>query len=85
MRDGDRGILESQAFRMIARRHRADGLHLIAKIDGDGREPNRAWIECDHCTGVVELAGGSEWAIVGEENESVIRPECGVHLGAAQA
>ncbi|MGC1677365.1 MAG: hypothetical protein WA740_07505 [Candidatus Binataceae bacterium] len=80
------GIFESRALGRLARRHRADGLHLIAKVDGDEREPNRAWIECDRCTAVFELEDRGEWTIVEKEAAvSTIGPECARHVAAAQA
>jgi hypothetical protein len=86
MSDEGKEILESQAFGRIARRHRADGLHLIATVEGDEREPSRAWIECDECTAVFELEGRGEWTIVEEEETvSTIGPECARHPAAAQA
>jgi hypothetical protein len=86
MGDESREIRGSQAFGRIARRHRADGLHLIAKIDGDEREPGRAWIECDECTAVFELEDRGEWAIVEEKDAvSTTGPECARHTAVAQA
>jgi len=86
MSDGGKEIFGSQAFGTIARRHRADGLHLIAKVDGDEGEPSRAWIECDECTAVFELESRGEWAIVEQEEVvSTIGPECARHQAVAQA
>lgn len=86
MGDESKEIRGSRAFGRIARRHRADGLHLIAKVDGDGCEPSRAWIECDECTVVFELEGRDEWEIVEkEETVSTIGPECARHPAVAQA
>jgi hypothetical protein len=86
MSGGSKEIFESQAFSTIARTHRADGLHLIATVDGDEREPSRAWIECDECTAVFELESRGEWAIVEEEETvSTIGPECARHPAVAQA
>lgn len=79
-------IRKSSAFRMIAEGHRADGLHLIATLDGDEGEPSRAWIECDECTAVFELESRGEWAIVEQEEVvSTIGPECARHQAVAQA
>ena len=86
MNGESRGIIESPAFRSIARRHRADGLHLIATVAGDEREPNRAWIECDQCTAVFELEDRGEWTIVEKEAAvSTVGPECARHAAVAQA
>ncbi len=86
MSGGSKEIFESQAFGAIARSHRAEGLHLIARVDGDECEPSRAWIECDECTAVFELEGRDEWEIVEtEETVSTIGPECARHPAAAQA
>ncbi|MGH7779166.1 MAG: hypothetical protein ACREQR_04990 [Candidatus Binataceae bacterium] len=80
-------IHESEAFGMIAKRHRAAGLNLIATITGNESELSRAWIECDECAAVFELAGGgaNEWALVEEEEASAIGPACVRQLAAAQA
>ncbi len=86
MSDERSEIRGSRAFGTITRRHRAEGLHLIAKVDGDEREPSRAWIECDECTAVFELESRDEWEIVEkEETVSTIGPECARHPAAAQA
>ncbi len=85
MSDEPAEIRESQAFRMIARRHRADRLHLFATIAGDEHEPHRAWIECDGCAAVFELAGYEEWRLVEEEEASRIGPDCARQVAAAQA
>lgn len=85
MSGGSKEIFESRALGRLAQRHRADGLHLIATIEGDEREPNRAWIECDQCTAVFELEDRGEWTIVEKEAAvSTIGPECGRHVAAAQ-
>jgi hypothetical protein len=85
MNDEAAEIRASEAFRMIARRHRAGGLHLFATIAGGEGEPNRAWLECDGCAAVFEFAGIEDWVLVEEEEVSSSGPERVRHLAAAQA
>jgi len=59
-------LCESQAFDVLANRHRGTALSIVAIVAGRGAKPDRAWVRCSKCGGTFEFRGQGEWRLVEE-------------------
>ncbi len=59
-------LCESQAFGMLAERHRGTALSIVAIVAGRGSEPDHAMVQCSKCGEMFEFRGDGAWRLAEE-------------------
>jgi hypothetical protein len=56
-------LCESQAFGMLAERHRGTAISIVAMEAGGDNEPDRAWVQCSKCGEMFEFQSDGGWRL----------------------
>jgi hypothetical protein len=54
-------LCESEAFEILAERHRGTALSIFAIVAGRGDEPDRATVKCSKCGATFEFHSDGGW------------------------
>ncbi len=57
-------LCESQAFGILAERHRGTALSIVAIVAGRGAQPDRAWVQCSKCGETFEFYSDGGWQLM---------------------
>ncbi|GEM_PF-3429648 len=57
-------LCESQAFGLLADRHRGTALSIVAIVAGRGDDPDRAWVQCSKCGETFEFYSDGRWQLI---------------------
>ena len=57
-------LCESEAFEILAQRHRGTALSIVAIVAGRGDEPDRARVQCSKCGETFEFYSDGGWHLM---------------------
>jgi hypothetical protein len=57
-------LCDSQAFRILAERHRGTDLSIVAIEAGRGDLPDRAWVQCSRCGETFRFRSDGGWELM---------------------
>jgi hypothetical protein len=59
-------LCESEAFEILADRHRGTALSIVAIVAGRGDDPDRAMVQCSSCRETFEFRSDGGWHLIEE-------------------
>ena len=57
-------LCESEAFEVLAERHRGTALSIFTIVAGRGDEPDRAIVQCSKCAATFEFQSDGGWHLM---------------------